>query len=47
MKWDLRTGVKKMNKLEQLINERCPNGVDYKKIKYEPNFSRHMLRYNK
>lgn len=34
MKWDLRTGVKKMNKLEQLINERCPNGVDYKKIKY-------------
>lgn len=31
-RWDCLKAVIKMNKLEQLINELCPNGVEYKTI---------------
>ena len=30
--WDGMSEVRKMNKLEQLINELCPNGVEYRRL---------------
>ena len=32
-RWDYLKVVIEMSKLEQLINELCPNGVEFKKIK--------------